>query len=78
MVRFKETKGARVNSIGKFYIALSAALGVAVSVSADGTLPLADWFAIASAGVGAIAAYYMPKSSEPQTPAPTYDESTGD
>ena len=55
-----------MSSIGKFYIALSAALGVAVSVPADGSLPIADWFAIASAGVGALAAYYLPKNAATQ------------
>ena len=39
----------------KFIAALSGALGVAVSVTVDGSISLNDGFAIAAAGVGALA-----------------------
>ena len=48
----------------KFVAALSAALAVAVSVTADGTLTLNDWATIVAAGVGAIAVYYVPNNTE--------------
>jgi len=44
----------------KFVVAASAALAVAASVTADGTLDLSDVIAICSAGVGALAVYYVP------------------
>lgn len=48
----------------KFYAALSAALAVAVSVTADGTLTLNDWVTIVAAGVGAVAVYFVPNNTE--------------
>lgn len=47
----------------KALAALSAALGVAVSLSADGTLSLNDWLAIAAAFIGAIGVYRLPNTS---------------
>jgi hypothetical protein len=44
----------------KALAAISAALAVAVSLSADGSLTLNDWMAIAAAGVGALAVYRLP------------------
>jgi hypothetical protein len=44
----------------KFYAALSAALAVAVSVTADGTISLNDWVTIIAAALGALAVYYTP------------------
>ncbi len=44
----------------KFIVALAAALGVAVSTTADGNLSLNDGFAIASAGVGALGVLAVP------------------
>lgn len=44
----------------KFIVALSAALGVAVSVTVDGSVSLNDGFAIAAAGVGALAVAAIP------------------
>ncbi|NDD85622.1 hypothetical protein EBZ38_15275 [bacterium] len=44
----------------KFYTALTAALGVAVSVASDGVITLADGLAIAAAAVGALGVYVTP------------------
>jgi hypothetical protein len=51
----------------KFFAAISAALGVAVSVTADGAATLNDWIAIAAAAVGALAVYQVP--NKPATAA---------
>lgn len=44
----------------KFIVALSSALAVAASLTADGTLSLNDTIAVCSAAVGALAVYYVP------------------
>ena len=44
----------------KFGAAVTAALAVAVSVTADGSVSLNDGIAIASAVAGAVAVYYRP------------------
>lgn len=49
-----------MKAYSKFVVALAAALGVAVSVTTDGHLSLNDAFAIASAGVGALAVALVP------------------
>lgn len=51
-----------MNRYAKFLTAIAAALGVAVSVTADGTLSLNDWFAIAAAAVGALGVYQIPNT----------------
>lgn len=47
----------------KALAAISAALGVAVSLSADGALTLNDWLAIAAALIGALAVYRVPNTT---------------
>lgn len=44
----------------KFHAAAAAALGVAVSVAADGAISLADGLAILAAAVGALGVYVTP------------------
>jgi hypothetical protein len=44
----------------KFWVALSAALGVAVSVTVDGVFSVNDGLAVAAAFVGAVAVYAVP------------------
>lgn len=44
----------------KAIAALAAALAVAGSVAADGSLTLSDWIAVLSAAVGALAVYAVP------------------
>lgn len=44
----------------KFVVACAAALGVAVSVTADGEFSLNDGFTIASAAVGALLVFITP------------------
>lgn len=44
----------------KFYAAVTAALGVAVSVASDGAISLADGLAILAAAVGALGVYMTP------------------
>lgn len=50
----------------KFIMALSAALGVAASVAADGTLTPSDWVAMLAAFVGALGVYAVPNGGRPQ------------
>lgn len=49
-----------MKAYSKFFVAVSAALAVAASVTADGTLTLNDVVAIISAAVGSLAVYYVP------------------
>ena len=51
-----------MKAYAKLIAALSAALGVAVSVTADGSISLNDGFAIAAAGVGALAVGLVPNT----------------
>ena len=46
----------------KLFAALAAAAGVGVSVTVDGSLSLNDYFAIASALLGALAVYAVPNT----------------
>ena len=46
----------------KFWTALSAALAVAVTVTADGSLTLNDAITILAAGVGAVGVYFVPNT----------------
>lgn len=50
----------KIGPFGKFVVALSSALTVAVSLTADGEVSLNDGFAIVAAFVGAVAVYYVP------------------
>ncbi len=51
-----------MSAYAKFIVAISAALGVAVSVTVDQHLSLNDGFAIAAAAVGALAVYAVPNA----------------
>ena len=53
-----------MSAYAKAIAAISAALGVAVSVTADGVLSLQDGFAIAAAALGALAVYATPNVSK--------------
>lgn len=50
-------RGAR-----KFAVAVAAALGVAATLVADGSLSSSDWIAIALAFAGAIGVYRVPNA----------------
>jgi hypothetical protein len=53
-----------VSTYSKAIAAISAALGVAVSVTADGVLSMQDGFAVAAAAVGALAVWAVPNGSK--------------
>jgi hypothetical protein len=52
-----------MNAYRKALAAAAAALGVAVSLSADGHLSLNDLLAIAAAAVGALTVYRVPNTT---------------
>lgn len=54
-----------MSAYNKFIAAIAAALAVAASVTADGSLSTSDIIAILSAAVGAITVYAVPNNPKP-------------